>query len=506
MQAAQGALNLYKSGGDLNALTSVDFKFGVGVSATTSETAASSQQASGGYVLAANNLGLYATVGDLTLKGANVSAYDVTLNARRDVVMQSLALTDTVSSSTSSFSAFVGLGASVHADPQSSSGFSADWGIKGSVSDATSQSETVSVSHAQTVVKGANWVTLASGRDTNLLGAEVSGGGITARVAGNLNIVSDQDTERMSASLTSWSLAGTIGLYGSPSSISGSYAKGDAHGDYASVTTTSGLFAGGGGYAVTVGGTTTLTGAALASTADASKNMLTTGALVTKDLTNSMSWKASYWGFSASVSTAGTGGVQPGLSQKTGGSSSGLAQATIAPGTVNIVNAALQKSLTGKTPDQIVAALNRASAAQNKAADKLPGGLAQTLQNQADRSAALTAASSFHGQARGRCRQYVLVVRRPDRRETNERKPDPPAHGGREADARRRAAADGLSGRRRNSAHRAPRRDARGAGQARRRLLPRRGLARRGRCNDRSGTWLSGCQPSAEAPQRRGPG
>ena len=160
------------------------------------------------------------------------------------------------------------------------------------------------------------------------------------------------------------------------------------------MTTTSGLFAGGGGYAVTVGGTTTLTGAALASTADASKNMLTTGALVTKDLTNSMSWKASYWGFSASVSTAGTGGVQPGLSQKTGGSSTGLAQATIAPGTVTIVNASLQKSLTGKTPDQVIAALNRSAAALNKAADKLPGTIAQTLQNQADRSNAMTAASS----------------------------------------------------------------------------------------------------------------
>jgi hypothetical protein len=172
------------------------------------------------------------------------------------------------------------------------------------------------------------------------------------------------------------------------------YANGSAHGDYASVTSTSGLFAGSSGYAVTVGGTTTLTGAALASTADASKNMLSTGALVTKDLTNSMSWKASYWGFSASVSTSGQGGVQPGLSQKSGGSSSGLAQATIAPGSVSIVNASLQKSLTGKTPDQIVAALNRATAAQNKAANKLPGGLAQTLQNQADRSNALVAAST----------------------------------------------------------------------------------------------------------------
>ena len=88
------------------------------------------------------------------------------------------------------------------------------------------------------------------------------------------------------------------------------------------------------------------------------------------------------------------GGVQPGLSQKKTGSSSGLAQTTIAPGGVTIVNASLQKALTGKTPEQIVAALNRSATPLSKAAEKLPGGLAQTLQNQADRSNALIAASS----------------------------------------------------------------------------------------------------------------
>ena len=160
------------------------------------------------------------------------------------------------------------------------------------------------------------------------------------------------------------------------------------------MTTTSGLFAGSSGCAVTVGGTTTLTAAALASSADASKNSLVTGALVTQNLTNSMNWKASYWGFSFSASNTGVSGIQPGLSQKQSGSSSGIAQATIAPGTVTILNAALQKSLTGKTPDQIVAALNRSATAQNKAANTLPGGLLQTLQNQADRSNALMAASS----------------------------------------------------------------------------------------------------------------
>ena len=370
-------------------MTSFSIKIGVGVSVTTSESGATVQQASGGYILAAGNLGLYATAGDLTLKGANVSAYNVTLSAQRDLVMQSLALTDTSYSKSSSYSAFAGLAANASYGAE---GMSVSYGINVSASDATSQSQTMAVNHAQTAVNGTGFVSLTSGRDTNLYGAEVSGGGIAAQVARNLNIVSDQDTELQSAAQTSWSFSATVG-YGT-ASLSASYAKGDAYGNYASVTTTSGLFAGASGYVVVVGGTSTLTGAALASAADASKNSLTTGALVTSDLTNSSSWKASYWGFSFSASTSGMGGVQPGLSQKSTGSSTGLAQATIAPGGVTILNAALQKSLTGKTPDQIVAALNRAAAAQNKAATALPGGLLQTLQNQADRSNALMAASS----------------------------------------------------------------------------------------------------------------
>ena len=60
-------------GGLTRAMTSSSIKIGVGVSVTTQESGATVQQASGGYILAAGNLGLYATVGDLTLKGADVA-------------------------------------------------------------------------------------------------------------------------------------------------------------------------------------------------------------------------------------------------------------------------------------------------------------------------------------------------------------------------------------------------------------------------------------------------
>ena len=393
-QGAQGLLNLYKaeSAGSLaQAFASFDIKVGIGVAVSSSESTYHTEQASGGMVLAAKSVALNATGGDLTLTGATVYAPSVTLSASRDIVQQSLALNTTASSKSSSFSAFAGVdfGMGLKDGALAQTGF----GLTASASDFAAQSQTVSVSHAQTTVTG-GYVSLSAGRDIDLYGAAVSGTGLAVQAGRDLNIVSDRDTEWQTASLTSWNLGGTIGLTGMPSSFSAGYAKGSASGDYASVTATSGLFAGAGGYAVTVGGTTTLTGGALASTADASKNSLTTGALVTKDLANSSSWKASSSGLSVSYSTGGIGGLQPGLSQKTGGSSAGLAQATIAPGNISIVNAALQKSLTGKTPEQVVAALNRATAAQNKAADKLPGGLAQTLQNQADRSLAMIAASS----------------------------------------------------------------------------------------------------------------
>ena len=392
-------------------MTSFSIKIGVGVSVTTSESGATVQQASGGYILAAGNLGLYATAGDLTLKGANVSAYNVTLSAQRDLVMQSLALTDTSYSKSSSYSAFAGLAANASYGAE---GMSVSYGINVSASDATSQSQTMAVNHAQTAVNGTGFVSLTSGRDTNLYGAEVSGGGIAAQVARNLNIVSDQDTETQSAAQTSWSFSATVG-YGT-ASLSASYAKGDAYGNYASVTTTSGLFAGASGYAVSVGGTTTLTGAALASAADASKNSLTTGALVTSDLTNSSSWKASYWGFSFSASTSGMGGVQPGLSQK---SDRQFLRA----------RAGHHRAGHGHYPERGAAkvAYRQDAGSDRRRAQPVRHGAEQGRQRASRRTVADAAEPGgpqqcadggfkLHGQARGRCFRASLSVRHSDRR------------------------------------------------------------------------------------------
>ena len=217
-------------------------------------------------------------------------------------------------------------------------------------------------------------------------------------MARNLNIVSDQDTETQSAAQTSWSFSATVG-YGT-ASLSASYAKGDAYGNYASVTTTSGLFAGSSGYAVTVGGTTTLTAGGAGEfgrcleeqprhrrARHAEPHQL--------DELEGVVLGLQLLGFQQPASAASSRGS----ARSRAAVRRGIAQATIAPGTVNILNAALQKSLTGKTPDQVIAALNRSATAQNKAANTLPGGLLQTLQNQADRSNALIGGVHVHGQS-----------------------------------------------------------------------------------------------------------
>ena len=103
------------------------------------------------------------------------------------------------------------------------------------------------------------------------------------------------------------------------------------------------------------------------------------------DLENASSWQAKSFGCGINLSTtdffedAVTGDIQPSLSQNAQGSSSGTAVVSIAPpGTIIILDAATQQILTSMTPEEAIAAVNRAAAAQNKAADKLSS-LSQTL-------------------------------------------------------------------------------------------------------------------------------
>ena len=375
-----------------NSLLSVQATIGYGTQKIHSESSGFAESPTDTVVIAGGSATLVATGGDVDLKGVGLAANDVLLSATGDVNLTSIALNSGSDSASSSSSSMIGY--TVSADAKGGVGV----GVTAQFSGSKSSSKDRATSYAPTVVSGANSVTIVSGRDTNLKGAQVYGGKIDLTVGRDLTIVSDQDTETQTADQSSWSAGGTIGVTLTPAgpipnaSVNASKSDGTASGDYTSVNNQSGLFAGDGGFNVDVGGVTTLTGAVIASTAGADKNKLKTGALVTSDLINSSQWNAKTSGYSLSVGT--TGIPKPGMSpkQKDSGSDSSTAASAIAPGQIIITDPSKQQALTGKSAAETIANLRRDTSNTNRPLEALPD-LQQKLQNQADLAAAQTAAT-----------------------------------------------------------------------------------------------------------------
>jgi filamentous hemagglutinin family protein len=209
----------------------------------------------------------------------------------------------------------------------------------------------------------ADVLALNSTGDTTISGAQANAGQIVGNVGGNLTIQSLQDTANQAASASSAS--GSISIGPGPGVGGGfSAANSNGNGSYASVTSPSGLFAGNGGYQVTVGGNTSLVGGSITSTQQAANdnlNSLTTGTLTVQNVQNSASYKASSVGISAGYS----GGYIPGfgfpLALNNSGAQSSVTQSGITQNangnTVTITNPAGQQATTGQTAAQAVASL-----------------------------------------------------------------------------------------------------------------------------------------------------
>ncbi|EIT9574274.1 VENN motif pre-toxin domain-containing protein, partial [Escherichia coli] len=180
------------------------------------------------------------------------------------------------------------------------------------------------------------------GRDTVLNGAQVNGNRIIADVGHDLLISSQQDTSKYDSKQTSVAAGGsfTFGSMTGSGYIAASRDKMKSRFD--SVAEQTGMFAGDGGFDITVGRHTQLDGAVIASTATPDKNHLDTGTLGFSDLHNEADYKVSHSG----ISLSGGGsfgdkfqGNMPGGMISAGGHSGhaeGTTQAAVAEGTITI--------------------------------------------------------------------------------------------------------------------------------------------------------------------------
>ncbi|KDB07431.1 Hemagluttinin repeat containing protein [Burkholderia sp. lig30] len=145
---------------------------------------------------------------------------------------------------------------------------------------------------------------MASGRDTNLRGAEVAGNTVDASVGRDLNIQSRQDTSTYDSRQSSGGFQASICVppfcYGQTVSGSASASQQNIKANYQSVNQQSGIYAGNGGFNVNVGNHTQLDGGVIASTASTDKNTLSTQTFDYTNLKNQASYSGDTIGFSVS--------------------------------------------------------------------------------------------------------------------------------------------------------------------------------------------------------------
>ena len=341
------------SGGDMTKNGAFGVMASIGGQSSKSTSHSEQETNTGSTLNAGNDLsitasgkGQMANSGDIAIAGSQLKAgKDLTLDAARDITLTGAADTQKTTGSNSSKGGSLGVGITAGKDGAgftvSASGNAAKGGEKG---NGTTWKES-------TLDAGQN-VSLSSGRDTLLQGAQVNGDKVTADVGRDLTLSSLQDSDNYNSKQQSVS-GGLNYTFGSGAGGSFSYSRDKMKSNYDSVQEQTGIFAGKGGFDVTVGNHTQLDGAVLASRAEADKNRLDTGTLGFTDIANKADYKAEHvgGGFSTGGSIAGNviGNMASNMLTGLGGSghAEGTTQSAVADGTVIVRNTANQQQDVG---------------------------------------------------------------------------------------------------------------------------------------------------------------
>lgn len=357
LQGAKAAMNGYQAWQGMQAMANSggvpDPSFvGIAISVGNQRSQSNSQSSETNALTSELNAGGDITVlakgdeangsGDLIVSGSSIKGQNVTLGAARDLVLQSAVNSSDSSGSnhSSGWNAGVSFGFS-----QGSAGIS----IFANMNAAKGKENGDSDRYTETNITAGDILTLKSGRDATLLGAQVSGDKVTADIGRNLTLTSQQDNDHYQSQQSSISAGGsfTFGTMTASGYVNASRQK--INSDFESVVEQTGVFAGKQGFDIRVGEHTQLNGAVLAGSEDAGKNHLSTGTLGWNDLVNRAEYKVE----SQSVGISGSGDSTKGFSSiaamtslggsNSSGSASSTTFASIGAGDIEIRNTAGQQ-------------------------------------------------------------------------------------------------------------------------------------------------------------------
>lgn len=305
-QAVPGAVKALGAGKVGNALTSlgqVNVSIGGSSSLSTSATHDESMVAS---TVSGNSVAITAcgtatdpASGTIAILGSNVLATrdaagqggNVTLIAPRAITIASALEASTATSTNKSWGFSLGVSAGA-----------AGITPNASFNSGKGDSQGVDLRHVESLVRADHVASVTTPGALTIRGGSLQGDLVRVD-AGSLAIIGEQDSSTFASRQSSIGLSLSAANGGT---VGGSLSRDKANGSFGSVAEQSGIYAGQGGFDLRVKDATTLTGGVIASTADASRNRLSTGTLSATDLTITEQYRASSLGLSLGLSGVGS--------------------------------------------------------------------------------------------------------------------------------------------------------------------------------------------------------
>lgn len=364
----------------------------VGVSTSKSEFTQTTDMAASSSITSAGDINITALGNGkdsgITFEGSQADAGgNINLNAEGNIELLAAKNTSTLDSENSSQSGSVG---AKLAFGGTQNGLSFNIGL----SLGRGNTDGNDVSWTESVLIADNAVHINASQDVDIMGSIVKADQVTMMVGDDLNIVSLQDNSEFESEQKNASIGASVCVppicYGTTVEVSGSYGQKEINSTYTSVREQAGIYAGDGGFQVTVEDETNLAGAVISSNDKAieeEKNELTTGTLATRDISNYAEYDAEGFSVSGSASIGsnssskapqggdGAGssafsklkdlmGKSPVTPSSYGqGSDSGEAgsvtRSGISDGSIKITDEQGQQGRTGQSSEETLASLNR---------------------------------------------------------------------------------------------------------------------------------------------------
>ena len=222
-------------------------------------------------------------------------------------------------------------------------------GVNAGYSTSKGEVKENGTTHTNSTVTASDKLTIESGKDTSIVGGKVSGDSVEMNVGGDLKIESEQDSQYYDEKYTSGGLSIDVDLTKPKKTgvgIGGGASSGKTNSDYESVTDQSGIYAGEGGFDITVDKNTDLKGGVIDSDATPDKNKLTTGTLTWEDVDNKAEYSSKYVGINVNINNGAKDnekGVTPNIGMPAKGEDESTTKAGVAAGTVEITDKEHQK-------------------------------------------------------------------------------------------------------------------------------------------------------------------